>query len=1040
MGGPFYSDAFLWVQRKGDFMFRSLTLTDTRKRSRRPRAHKTAWRAALYAEVLEDRLLLSFFQSPRLLLDINPGSASSSTDFVPPEFTQVNNSAFFVADDGTHGAELWLTNGSPTGTFMVRDIDPGPTGSVPFFLTNVNGTLFFLANDGTHGAELWKSNGTTAGTSVVADVFAELLTNISGTLFFRADDAAHGTELWKSNGTAAGTSLVADINPGTTGSYPGDITNVNGTLFFVAGDGTHGNELWKSNGTAAGTSMVADINTGSSFPEYLTNVNGSLFFSANDGTHGNELWKSNGSAAGTSIVADINPGMTGSYPRFLVNFVGTLYFQAKDDMHGVELWTSNGTAAGTSMVADINPGPSGSYPTYLTSVVGNLFFAADDGTDGRELWDYVPGIGAFLDRDVNPGPGGSSPQYLTNVNGVLFFSANDGSHGNELFNNDINPGPNSSNPGDLTNVNGALFFSADDGTFGTEPWIVPAGTEFLDSLSIQSSTNPSAFGQAVTFTASIPVGPGDPTPTGTVDFAEGTTDLTPGGVNLTDGQATFSTSALGVGGHIISASYSGDSDYSPEFDAHAFQVVNKNSTKISVLSGATSLVSGQSVAFVAIVSNTSGPFGAPTGSVQFKVDGTNLGPPVTLVEGVAASISTQLSASASPHTVTATYTNTDGDFLGGSGSLIKAVAKDATSLVLTASPNTSVFGQTVSFTATVSAMGPGSGTAAGAVDFKEDGTDLTPGGVTFSGGRATFSSSNLSVGAHTITATYSGDGNFIASSGSHTQAVNQATSRTVIFSFPDPSVFGQVVPFTVSVPALSPGKGTPTGSVVFTDFTTIIGTVSLSGGRATFTTASLSRGNHAISANYGGDGNFLASAYTNYGQTVQKAATTTAVTTSVNPIVTGQTLVITATVQAVSPGAGTATGMVTFMDNTTSLGTGTLNGAHQATFSTSALAVGTHAITASYGGDNNFTSSVSPILAEVVKTSALTAAISSPPMNDNARDTSPTLSQPEAIIALIPQRLDRFFGESGGKRGPLESRPTRLHQSVPLKDPLDWTE
>jgi ELWxxDGT repeat protein len=1008
-------------------------------------------RVALHAEALEDRLLPSFPQSPRLLLDINPGSASS-TDFVQAEFTQINNSAFFVADDGTHGAELWVTNGSPTGTFLVRDIDPGATGSVPFFLTNVNGTLFFSASDGTHGDELWKSNGTAAGTSVVADVFTELLTNISGTLFFRAEDATHGTELWKSNGTAAGTSLVADINPGTVGSYPGGLTNVNGTLFFVAGDGTHGNELWKSNGTAAGTFMVADINPGSSFPQYLTNVNGSLFFSANDGTHGTELWKSDGSTAGTSIVADINPGMMGSYPKYLANVSSTLFFPANDGTHGTELWTSNGTAAGTSMLADINPGPSSSYPFYLTNVDGILFFAADDGTDGREPWESFPGIGTFIDADVNPGPGGSSPRYLTNVNGVLFFSANDGSHGDELWstprvstlddiNHDINPGPNSSYPGDLTNVNGALFFSADDGTFGAEPWILPAGTDFLASLSIQSSTNPSAFGQAVTFTASIPVGPGDPTPTGTVDFGDGATDLTPGGVNLTDGQATFSTSALGVGSHAISASYSGDSNYSPpEFGAIASQVVNKNSTRISVLSGSTSLVSGQSVAFVAIVSNTSGPFGAPTGSVQFKVDGTNVGPPVTLVNGVAASISTQLSASASPHTVTATYTDTDGDFLNGSGSLIKAVAKDATSLVLTASPNTSVFGQTVLFTATVSAMAPGSGTAAGAVDFKEGGTDLTPGGVTLSGGRATFTSSNLTVGTHTITATYSGDGNFTASSGSHTQVVNQATSRTVIFSFPDPSVFGQVVPFTVSVPALSPGKGTPTGSVVFTDFTTIIGTVSLSGGRATFTTASLSRGNHAISANYGGDSNFLASAYTNYGQTVQKAATTAAVTTSVNPVVTGQPLVITTTVQAVSPGAGTATGMVTFMDTTTSLGTGTLNAAHQATFSTSALAVGTHAITASYGGDNNFTSSVSPILAEVVKTSALTAAISSPPMNENARDTSPILSQPEAISALIPQGLDRFFSESGGKRGSLESRPTRLHQPVPLKDPLDWTE
>ena len=91
---------------------------------------------------------------------------------------------------------------------MVADINPGSTGS--YSLTNVNGELFFAANDAVHGAQLWESNGTAAGTFIVRDIAPKgqipyVLTNVSGTLFFSVSDGIHGQQLWKSNGTAAGT-------------------------------------------------------------------------------------------------------------------------------------------------------------------------------------------------------------------------------------------------------------------------------------------------------------------------------------------------------------------------------------------------------------------------------------------------------------------------------------------------------------------------------------------------------------------------------------------------------------------------------------------------------------------------------------------------------------------------------------------------------------------------------------------------------------------------------------------------------------------
>ena len=104
---------------------------------------------------------------------------------------------------------------------------PGQQQLVPRYLTNVGGTLFFSANDGTHGVELWRSDGTAGGTQMVDDInpgsgssYPQYLTNVDGTLFFSANDGTHGFELWRSDGTAGGTQMVDDINPGSATRTP----------------------------------------------------------------------------------------------------------------------------------------------------------------------------------------------------------------------------------------------------------------------------------------------------------------------------------------------------------------------------------------------------------------------------------------------------------------------------------------------------------------------------------------------------------------------------------------------------------------------------------------------------------------------------------------------------------------------------------------------------------------------------------------------------------------------------------------------------
>jgi ELWxxDGT repeat protein len=463
-------------------------------------SRKPLSRLPLCIELLENRLVPSLI--PTLLSHINPYTVGS----MPGSITEVNGVAFFTANDGIHGEQLWQSNGSAAGTFMVTDFNPGPVGSGINYLTNVNGTLFFRANDGSDGIQLWESNGTGPGTFMVTNInwngqYPGPPTNVNGTLFFRGGYGTHGIQLWESNGTAAGTFLVKEINP-ITNSYPSQLTNVNGTLFFGANDYYHGNELWESNGSAAGTFMVK---LGVLSPSYLTNVNGTLFFDANDnGTHGNELWESNGTAAGTFMVADINPGPRSSGPKYLTNVNGTLFFNANDGTHGAELWESNGTA-GTSLVADINAGSSGSYPYRLTNVNGTLFFDAKDGIHGGELWESNgTAAGTSLVADIDHGVfRGAYVNYLTNVNGTVFFSAlkisslpnegtdqlweTNGTAAGTFIVADINPGPGNPNPGGLANVNGTLFFSANDGAHGAELWESngsAAGTSLVKQINL----------------------------------------------------------------------------------------------------------------------------------------------------------------------------------------------------------------------------------------------------------------------------------------------------------------------------------------------------------------------------------------------------------------------------------------------------------------------------------------------------------------------------------------------------------------------------
>ena len=523
------------------------------------------------------------------------------------------------------------------------------------------------------------------------------------------------------------------------------------------------------------------------------------------------------------------------------------------------------------------------------------------------------------------------------------------------------------------------------------------------TTTVASSANPSAFGQAVTFTATVTPASGASNPTGTVQFkVDGASFGTPvslaPGTGNTSVATSSSTSTLSVAGspHVITAEYSTTGGFNGSTGT-LNQSVNTANTGTSLASSANPSKIGQSVTFTATVARIPAGSGTATGTVTFKEGATTLGTGTLNGSGVATFTTSTLSVAS--HSITAEYGG-DGNFnTSTSSALTQVVQKSDTSTALSSSANPSTFGQSVTFTATVTATAPGTGTPAGSVEFFDGTTSL--GTSTLNGSaQATLSTSTLTVATHSITAKYLGHSNYNESTSSAlSQQVQKADTTTSVTSSANPSKFGQLVTFTATVSVVAPGTGTPAGSVEFFDGATSLGTSTLNGsGQASFAASTLTVGTHSITAKYLGTSNYNESTSNALSQEVQKADTATALTSSANPSKVGQSVTFTATVTVQAPGAGTASGTVTFTEGATTLGTGTLNGAGIATFTTDALAVGHHTITATYGGDASFNASTSNTVdQEVQKADTATALTSS--VNPSRFGQSVTFTATVTVLA-----------------------------------------
>ncbi|HJZ95579.1 MAG TPA: Ig-like domain-containing protein, partial [Candidatus Solibacter sp.] len=340
-------------------------------------------------------------------------------------------------------------------------------------------------------------------------------------------------------------------------------------------------------------------------------------------------------------------------------------------------------------------------------------------------------------------------------------------------------------------------------------------------------------------------------PTGTVTFYDNSVAIPNSTTTLTvNGIAPFTTT-FNAGSHSFTATYTPANDAFLTSTSPAFTLnLPKLNTSILLTSSNVPAVPGQ---LVTITATVNAPFGVPGGTMQFNDGGQPLGG-VTFTGGVAR-LTTPFAAGG-PHDISASYSG-DANFNTSSAHFVQSVSKLTAALGISASVASVDFGAPVKLTATLNAAPPAGVTApSGVIQFFDGATSLgTPG---LNNGGATLTATNLGPGAHTFSATYSGDATWNpVKSGDANVTVGKGTANTVLSL----AATSAQTTFNATVTATA-GNVVPGGTVQFTDSTTgnPLGTATIAGGKASLV---LTAGNligltgHAVIAGYSGDASFV---------------------------------------------------------------------------------------------------------------------------------------------------------------------------------------
>jgi ELWxxDGT repeat protein len=398
-----------------------------------------------------------------LVLDINPTGSSN-----PQNIVGVGNLVYFSADDGTHGRELWRSDGTAAGTWLVADINSGPGDSDPSQVCDAADVLFFTADDGVHGRELWRTDGNASGTAMVKDISKgsgntgiEDMTAVGTKLFFVANE-----KLWVSDGTSAGTiALTSPLG------YTDQLVSFGGKLYFLVNGA-----LWRSDGTVTGTKLlkwspksVDELAAGSNYlfmlrgfdftgplpalwrtdgtragllrlatvdqlgqPGPMVAAGNRTFFSAYAGAGSWRIWKSNGTVAGTKRLVNLGNTDRGGGLMGEVIAAGTrAYFTIATQEHPeLQLWKSDGKPTNTTLLTYL---PTIQDPGEWTPVGNTLcFYTADYSTDTWAIWE-TDGTVAGTYASTTENGADHHPTSMAGTGGRLYYDADDGVNGRELW-------------------------------------------------------------------------------------------------------------------------------------------------------------------------------------------------------------------------------------------------------------------------------------------------------------------------------------------------------------------------------------------------------------------------------------------------------------------------------------------------------------------------------------------------------------------------------------------------------------------------------